>query len=103
MRAGGRVFIAAVIACLVAAWTCPAYCFTPEPSSAPHASAATAGHEHHHMSEMSMPADGPAIKGVHPLCCEHCGDASQPGVSEQPSPLQPNTTTASLVAAALRE
>ena len=73
-----RVLIAALAACLVAVWTCPAYC----PSLSAHSAKAQAsvemtGHEHHHTSEMSIPLDGPALMAIHSDCCERCGGADQ--------------------------
>ena len=73
-----RFLIAALAACLVTVWTCPAYCSSLSAHSpkAP-ASVEMAGHEHHHMSEMSIPLDGPALMAIHGDCCEHCGDVDQ--------------------------
>jgi hypothetical protein len=51
-----------------------------------------------------MPAGGAALKGVHPLCCERCGDVSQPGISEQSAAsLQLNTMSADFVVAIRRD
>src|SRR5215212_664244 len=74
MTVTGRILVAAFTICLVAVWTCPAYCSTMAGEAANAAPAADmTGHEHHHTSEMSMPLDGAALTAIHTGCCEHCG------------------------------
>jgi hypothetical protein len=80
-----RFIIAALAACLVTVWTCPAYCSSMSvPSAKAPASIEMTGHEHHHTSEMSAPLNGPAVMAIHGDCCEHCGAADQAlGTAEQ--------------------
>jgi hypothetical protein len=80
-----RFLIAALAACLVTVWTCPAYCSSMSvPSAKAPASIEITGHEHHHTSEMNTPLNGPALMAIHGDCCEHCGAADRAlGTAEQ--------------------
>ncbi len=73
MKVAHRILIAALTTCLLTVWTCPVYCSTAPGHSEPGAMIEMIGHEHHHMSEMRMPLDGPSLKAIHRHCCEQCG------------------------------
>jgi hypothetical protein len=90
MRVTNQFLIAALTACLITVWTCPAYCSVPSAHPAKVAASIEktgTGHEHHHMGEMSVPLNGFALTAGHSDCCEHCGNAGQAlGLGEKPSP-----------------
>jgi hypothetical protein len=82
MSSARRIVIAALIVCLGAVWTCPAYCATMSIGShahdvAPPTAAAMTGHEHHHMSspanDDSTNDGGAALQSAHRDCCGNCG------------------------------
>jgi hypothetical protein len=100
MKATSGFLIAALAACLVTVWTCPAYCSPMSTHSAKvPASLEMTGHEHHHMSEMSIPLDGPALMALYRHCCDHYGDADQAlsTAEKRGSALKSNSMWASLI------
>jgi hypothetical protein len=101
-----RFLTVALAACLVTVWTCPAYCSSMSAHSAKAPSAVEmTGHEHHHMSDMSVPLDGPALMAIHRDCCDRCGGADQAiGAGQtRASALKSNSIWASLITPSANE
>src|SRR5204863_6562770 len=107
------IVIAALIVCLAAVWTCPAYCATLSMDShgshkvATPAPIAMTGHEHHHMSSaanaVSTNDGGAALHSPHRDCCGNCGSSDQALLSAanpEPSALKAGQVAAILPASA---
>src|SRR4051812_37266162 len=85
MLASARCFVrAALIACLGAVWTCPAYCAhmsTASDEAPPPVEVAMTGHQHHHMSSPTNNASahdgGAAFQSARRDCCGNCGTSDQ--------------------------